>query len=270
MKVGSKDHIKVKRLKRALDIPLYQALGILETLYQSAAQSADDGAIGRFSNADIALELEWEGDADDLITALVESGLLDEHKDLRLVIHDWEDHAPNFIKDRLRKRKQTTCAQSSDGNSGDTRNDETDSEGSRNGIGNSQLTIPNPSQPNQTKPNHGSGQAGNRRGGSLTSLTTEDLADTAKVLQWVRHKFGSKASEDIQVFAVAAAEAALSTKPRRNPPGLFSSIVLENKRSSVTNAQLDNASKRIRNALPRGEPLAPVQSLAAALTRNRD
>lgn len=104
MKIGTLNHIKTKRLKRRLRLPMYQVAGILETLWHLAIESADEGDIGKFSNEDIAMGLEWEGDADELVGALIDSGFVDEDQERRLVIHDWFDHAPDYIKERLRKR----------------------------------------------------------------------------------------------------------------------------------------------------------------------
>lgn len=106
MKVGTLNHLKTKRLKRRLNIPLYQTVGLLETLWQITTESADAGDIGRFSDEDIALALEWEGDPGELVEAMVETGWLDHDPVQRLVVHDWLDHAPEFIKERVRKRDQ--------------------------------------------------------------------------------------------------------------------------------------------------------------------
>jgi len=106
MKTGCLHHPKVRRLKRQLQIPLYQAAGVLETLWHLTAEYADDGIIGRFSNEEIADFLEWDGDADAMIAALVAAGFLDEAEEGRLAVHDWADHAPKYIFDRLRKRKE--------------------------------------------------------------------------------------------------------------------------------------------------------------------
>lgn len=244
MKVGSKDHIKVKRLKRALGIPLYQAVGILETLYQVCAQSADDGGIGRFCNEDIAIELEWAGDSGELIQALVSSGLVDECETNRLVVHDWFDHAPNFIKDRLRKRGgDSETLRNSVVNSEGCRNGDGNSETSRNSSGNSQLTKPSQANNNQTNPNHNSGRRRNRVG-ALASLLVDDLKDASKVLRWFAGKFPDRQSEDGRLFALAAASAALRGK---DPPGLFVFIVSDNLRDSVRQSDWDAASQQMRS-----------------------
>lgn len=106
MKSGTPGHIKTKKLKLRLKIPLWQAIGILESLWQFAADCADDGAIGRYSNDDIAAYMEWDGDADELVDALVQSRWVDEDDADRLVVHDWEEHCPNYVKDRVKKRNE--------------------------------------------------------------------------------------------------------------------------------------------------------------------
>ena len=259
MKIGSKDHIKVKRLKRALEIPLYQAIGILETLFQVTAQSADDGAIGRYSNSDIAIELEWPGDPDALIAALLESGWLDKAEVGRLTVHDWADHCPDFIKDRLRKRNQKTYDEKSGSVPDADRNSPGNSNADRNSPGNSALTHNNPLQPNQLKPNH---RSGSRRNGALKSLNlkNEDLRDTARLLDWFAVKLGRDASEQEQIRLLGAAEAAIESPTARNRVKVFVSIVDNdgpNKlgRESINEDHLASGAKRLRehaHAAPAG------------------
>lgn len=100
MKSGTLTHIKTKRLKLRLKIPLYQAGGILETMWQVTAESADDGVIGRLSNEEIAACLEWERDPDELVSALEHCRWLDRNPDGLLVVHDWMDHCPGYIHRR--------------------------------------------------------------------------------------------------------------------------------------------------------------------------
>lgn len=251
MKVGAKDHIKVKRLKRALGVPLYQAVGILETLYQVCSSSADDGGIGRYCNGDIALELEWEGDPDALIQALIETGLVDVCSVNRLAVHDWLEHAPEFIKDRLRKRA---------GNSDSSRKCPGDSGESRNSTGDSVLTKSSHTIPNQTKPNHASARRRNRRG-ALSSLGGDDLTDAGSVLAWFAKNFPDRQSQDAQLFALAAAEA---SHRGDDPPALFVHIVSKDSRDSLRQADWDRASKRLSEHRTRGAP--DTDSLLAELT----
>ena len=89
---------KLKRLKRRLQIPHYAAVGILESLWHMASTQAQRGDIGKWSDEDIAAQLEWEGDETTLIEALVGCGWLDEHPEHRLVVHDWHAHADTTVR----------------------------------------------------------------------------------------------------------------------------------------------------------------------------
>ena len=248
MKVGAKDHIKIKRLKRALNIPLYQAIGILETLLQVVAQSADDGAIGRYSNEDIAIELEWEGDADTLVAALVDSGWLDRCSSSRLVVHGWLEHAPNFIKDRLKKRNQRTCGDETGDKQGTI---EPESEAVETDIGESQLTNTNQTKPIKYQPRR-------RRGdGTLASLGGQDLENPAKLLAWLESRIGHEPSESQQIFCLAASLAALA-HAGRNPPGVFISIIDKSDPKSITADQTAEASRMLREWKCRAGPADPA------------
>lgn len=149
MKSGIASHVKTMRLKLALKIPLYQAIGILESIAQLCEGCADEGDIGRFSNEEIAASLEWHGDADTLVNALIESRWFDVDDECRLAFHDWLDHAPNYIKDRVRKRPANRLRRK---NAEMNRQRRSDSEASRNSSGNSQLTHANQEQSNPTQP----------------------------------------------------------------------------------------------------------------------
>ena len=89
---------KLKRLKRRLQIPQYAAVGLLESLWHMTATQAQRGDIGKWDDADIASQIEWEGDEGELIAAFVECGWLDEHPEHRLVVHDWHQHADTTVK----------------------------------------------------------------------------------------------------------------------------------------------------------------------------
>jgi hypothetical protein len=78
-------------------------VGLLERLWHLAATSAPRGDIGRHDDELIAEMVGWDGSAEILIAALVDSRWLDRHPEHRLVVHDWHDHAPNFIKGNVLK-----------------------------------------------------------------------------------------------------------------------------------------------------------------------
>ena len=83
------------------------AVGILELLWHATAEFAAQGDIGRFSNQGIAKLLGWNGNPDRLIEALAETGWLDRCAVHRLLVHDWADHRPDFLRKRLERNKLT-------------------------------------------------------------------------------------------------------------------------------------------------------------------
>jgi len=106
MKEGTESKIKFKRLQKRLGLTLWQCTGLLESIWRITAQNTPRGDIGVLSNYDIASTIEWSGDADELIAALSD-GWLDPCPTHRLVVHDWPDHAPNYIKGNLAKHGKT-------------------------------------------------------------------------------------------------------------------------------------------------------------------
>jgi hypothetical protein len=101
MKRGGIEHPKTKRLSRLLGIPLVYAVGVLESLFHATARYARRGDIGRFSDQEVADLCQWEGDAGELVRALVAAGWVDECATYRLIVHDWKDHADETTKKSL-------------------------------------------------------------------------------------------------------------------------------------------------------------------------
>lgn len=126
----------------------WQTVGILESIWLMAQEDATDGAIGKYSNSDIAAAIEYEGNPDEMIQSLIESGWLDNDEEFRLIIHDWSDHVPKYIKggfskagklfaDQIAKQRANSSQLKLPANSSkliDT-------------------SYPNLTKPNQTKPN---------------------------------------------------------------------------------------------------------------------
>jgi len=110
VKRGTPTHPKVRALMRALGLPRYSVVGLLELLWHFTAQYTPRGNIGRYSDVDIAEALGWateekdaekKKDAEKLISALVETSWLERNSKHRLVIHDWPDHADQAVKKKL-------------------------------------------------------------------------------------------------------------------------------------------------------------------------
>lgn len=90
MKHSTPDSMKFKKLQRRLGVSRKEVVGVLELLWIATQTNARRGDIGRYTNEEIAIECDWEGDPDHLIESLVESGWLDPCDRHRLVVHDWK------------------------------------------------------------------------------------------------------------------------------------------------------------------------------------
>ena len=133
MKSGTTNHPKFRALMRSLKLPQYVVVGLLESLWMLASQFADDGDLSRFDSNAIADFSGFEGDAEALMDALVECRWIDRDGDT-LRVHDWEDHCPDYIYDRRRKRRKRDELRSIPGMSG--------------------KVLDNPGKSPPTKPNH--------------------------------------------------------------------------------------------------------------------
>jgi len=117
MMLGCPDTIKMKKLKMRLKLPHWQCVGLLEALWLFTARNAPDGDIGRHTNEDIAACLEWADDPDQLIQTLVELRWLDEDPKHRLIVHDWSEHCPTWIKGRWKAAEKAASDAACDTNS---------------------------------------------------------------------------------------------------------------------------------------------------------
>jgi hypothetical protein len=160
MKVGTTDLIKFKRLQRRLNESQRGIVGLLELLWAGTAKNCPQGDIGRFENIDIAVICDWPGDPDLLIAALVECGWIDEHKEHRLVVHDWHEHAPTWVKGNLASSKKS-FASVSDVESDDAKTIAMDDakgvakDGSKDtakGVAKPPTTKPSQAKPSQSQP----------------------------------------------------------------------------------------------------------------------
>lgn len=109
MKVSCLNSVKFLKLKRRLKLKQWEAIGVLEAIWLFTQNNQPAGNIGKRSNEDIAAGIEWEGDADELLSNLLACGFIDEAECLedRLVVHHWEHHCPTWLKGALAKNKLT-------------------------------------------------------------------------------------------------------------------------------------------------------------------
>ena len=98
MKMPAQRSPKFRDLKRLTGRRKVELVGTLELLWLFTMEHAPSGDIGKWPDADIELECDWDGEPGFLITALVESGWLDRCLTHRLLVHDWSDHLPEFLR----------------------------------------------------------------------------------------------------------------------------------------------------------------------------
>lgn len=150
MKNGTDSLLKYKKLKRRLSLCEWQVNGVLETIWKATRDNAPEGDIGRFTNEDIAALIEWEGDPDILVEALVDTGWLDPDEEYRLIVHDWSDHVPNYLKGAYAKNGKLFADQSAKQRCIPTTSCQAPAKHQKKGLEN---VPPNLTKPNQVYPN---------------------------------------------------------------------------------------------------------------------
>jgi len=104
MKANTPELMKFKRLQRRLGESRRGTIGLLESLWIEVSRNCPEGNVGRFSDEEIAIMVDWDGEPSVLVEALVECGWLDECATNRLVVHDWSDHCPTYVRGGLAKK----------------------------------------------------------------------------------------------------------------------------------------------------------------------
>ena len=69
------------------------------------ARETPRGDIGKLSNEDIAMAIDYRGNETEMIAAIVEAGWIDRSEEFRLVIHDWPEHAADSVHMKLARAK---------------------------------------------------------------------------------------------------------------------------------------------------------------------
>ncbi|HEX5464416.1 MAG TPA: hypothetical protein VFW88_06840 [Burkholderiales bacterium] len=105
MKLNAFDHPKTLGLKSALKCSLPTVIGHLELLWKFVAQHASQGDIGKWPDAAISGACCWEGDPCEFVYALIEHGYLEHSERHRLLVHDWHEHCPQWVRAALAKKK---------------------------------------------------------------------------------------------------------------------------------------------------------------------
>jgi hypothetical protein len=93
-------HPKTTRLRRLLGIGLVETMGHLQSMWLWAMSYAQDGSLVRYDDDQVAEAARWEGKADQFVLALMQSGFLDEDRNL----HDWDDYGGKYFRERKASR----------------------------------------------------------------------------------------------------------------------------------------------------------------------
>jgi len=98
-KRGTLDHPKTRRLARAIGLPRFAALGLMEAVWQWVSRYTPTGFLTEEDILDCADTVGFDGD---LSSVWVKAGLLDEVEG-GFYIHDWHEHADDATKKALEK-----------------------------------------------------------------------------------------------------------------------------------------------------------------------
>lgn len=108
---GLDKNVKFRQLIRALGLPRPYVRGLLETMWDVAHESGNP-VLGCEDSVEAAAE--WPGARGDLFNALKSARLIDPMEDGRWIIHDYWDHAPDYVEGRAKKEaeraKPKACA----------------------------------------------------------------------------------------------------------------------------------------------------------------
>lgn len=143
-------HPKTKKLARLLGVSLPAAVGHLHYFWWWALDFAQEGTLEKYDGYDLADAMQWDGDPDQLVEALISAGYIDDTDD-GLMIHDWRDYAGKLLERRAKDRARKRAASEAAGTPQDFRgnscgNDEESAETPSASF----VTVPNSTVPNQT------------------------------------------------------------------------------------------------------------------------
>jgi hypothetical protein len=183
MKREAFNHPKMLDLATRLGVKMTTARGIVSTLWNWAADVAPQGDVGKWSDAVIAKALEHDGEPEALIEALVASGWVDRCSTYRLVIHDLEDHAPEWLKTKLKRSKRWFVSASQPAQCTGANARASDQRRPTTPKANALLTSANQTSANPTSDS----PAANGRVFEDGVLTEEHLASPKKLRRWFDH-----------------------------------------------------------------------------------
>ncbi len=103
MKRGTHRHPKMANLARFCHRPIPACIGFLHLLWESTAEFAPQGDIGRFGDDWIEASCQWNGTKGALVKALLDAKWVESDPQSRLIVHDWHDHCEDSVRKRLKR-----------------------------------------------------------------------------------------------------------------------------------------------------------------------
>ena len=133
-------HPKTIRLADLLKVHVPEAVGLLHFFWWWALDYAPNGLVAAVDKPVVARACLWHRKPDDLWSALVAAGFVEDLSPEMLKIHDWMDYAGRLIQRREANAERKRRARDVPRTSG------------VNGAGRPGATVPNPTGPNRTVP----------------------------------------------------------------------------------------------------------------------
>jgi hypothetical protein len=96
-------NVKFRRLCRTLELPEPYVRGLLETMWDCAHECGNP-VLG--ISVDIEAAAKWPGSAGTFAAAVIDCGLVDEILNGRYRIHDYWDHAPDYVRKRRQREME--------------------------------------------------------------------------------------------------------------------------------------------------------------------
>jgi len=104
---GLRDHRKVRRLARRLDIEEAHALGLIVNFWLFSLSNWAHGFIDQDPD-EIAHACTWKGDSTDLVDSMIDVGFIDNSNGVWR-IHDWDKYGGKYIKQVERNRDRAAA-----------------------------------------------------------------------------------------------------------------------------------------------------------------
>lgn len=113
-RISMRSNRKFMRLCRDIQRPPYQVRGLLEMMWESAHEN--EPTFPTLDDAEVVST--WDGETGMFGKALLACGFLDA-VDGGFFVHDYWQHAPGWVREREKKRRQRDAAGTDEGRSGD-------------------------------------------------------------------------------------------------------------------------------------------------------